>query len=92
MSAAATCEIAVVDYRAGNLTSVVKALHAVGANVEVTSDPGRCVSRGKIVLPGVGHFAATQFLRGTRSYRSHPFTRCSRRAVSRHLRRSAVAL
>ena len=39
MSAAATRNIAVVDYRAGNLASVVKALHAVGADLEVTSDP-----------------------------------------------------
>jgi imidazole glycerol-phosphate synthase subunit HisH len=55
-------EIAVVDYRAGNLTSVIKALHALGADLEVTADP-EVVSRSpKIVLPGVGHFAATQFL------------------------------
>src|SRR5271170_2064644 len=54
--------IAVVDYRAGNLTSVVKALRALGAEPDVTSDP-EIVSRAeKVILPGVGHFAATQFL------------------------------
>jgi glutamine amidotransferase len=54
--------IVVVDYRAGNLASVVKALKYLGAEVEVTSDR-RVVDRaGKIVLPGVGHFAATRFL------------------------------
>jgi imidazole glycerol-phosphate synthase subunit HisH len=62
MSAAGACKIAVVDYRAGNLTSVVKALHAVGANLEVTSDLDVVYRADKVVLPGVGHFAATQFL------------------------------
>jgi glutamine amidotransferase len=62
MSAAATCKISVVDYRAGNLTSVVKALHAAGANLEVTSDPDVVYRADKVVLPGVGHFAATRFL------------------------------
>ncbi len=62
MSTAATCNIAVVDYRAGNLTSVVKALRAAGANIEVTSDPDVVYRANKVVLPGVGHFAATQFL------------------------------
>ncbi len=54
--------IAVVDYKAGNLTSVMKALRAVGADAEVTDDPAVVRSADKIVLPGVGHFAATRFL------------------------------
>lgn len=54
--------IAVVDYKAGNLTSVMKALHAVGAEAVATSDPNVVMSADKVVLPGVGHFAATQFL------------------------------
>ena len=54
--------IAVVDYRAGNLTSVVKALHFLGAEPEVTSDPDVVSRASKVVLPGVGHFAATKFL------------------------------
>jgi glutamine amidotransferase len=54
--------IAVVDYKAGNLTSVVKALRAVGAHVTVTEDPEMVRRAEKIVLPGVGHFAATRFL------------------------------
>ena len=54
--------IAVIDYKAGNLTSVMKALHAVGADAVATSDPD-VVRRGdKMVLPGVGHFSATAFL------------------------------
>jgi glutamine amidotransferase len=54
--------IAVVDYKAGNLTSVVKALRAVNAHVPVTEDPEVVRRAEKIVLPGVGHFAATGFL------------------------------
>ncbi len=50
--------IAVVDYGAGNLRSAARALAAAGAsNVEITSDPGRIASAGRIVLPGVGAFA-----------------------------------
>jgi glutamine amidotransferase len=54
--------IAIVDYGAGNLVSVRKAFEHVGANVTVTRDL-ECVSKAKrIVLPGVGHFAATKTL------------------------------
>jgi len=61
--------IAVVDYKAGNLTSVMKALRAVGAEVERTDDPDVVERAEKIILPGVGHFAATRYLdeRGLRS-------------------------
>jgi len=62
MTAHPACDIAVVDYRAGNLTSVVKALHALDADLQVTSDPDIVCRASKVVLPGVGHFAATQFL------------------------------
>ncbi len=55
--------IAVVDYKAGNLTSVLKALHAVGAQPVLTDDPETVAKAEKVILPGVGHFAATQFLR-----------------------------
>jgi glutamine amidotransferase len=54
--------IAVIDYKAGNLTSVMKALLAVGAQAEATSDPDLVVKANKLVLPGVGHFSATAFL------------------------------
>ena len=55
--------IAVIDYKAGNLTSVVKALKYLGAsNIVVTQDPLDVWRADKIVLPGVGHFQATQLL------------------------------
>lgn len=51
--------IAIVDYRAGNLTSVKKAFDHIGAEAAITSDPEIVARAEKIVLPGVGHFAAT---------------------------------
>lgn len=56
--------IAVIDYRAGNLTSVVKALRYLGApEIEVTQSPESARVADKIVLPGVGHFQSTQLLK-----------------------------
>jgi len=55
--------IAVIDYKAGNLTSVVKALRFLGADdVVVTQSPEEVLRAEKIVLPGVGHFQSTQLL------------------------------
>ncbi len=54
--------IAIVDYKAGNLTSVKKAFDHLGAETVVTDDPARVAKAEKIVLPGVGHFAATREL------------------------------
>lgn len=57
--------IAVIDYKAGNLTSVMKALRALGAEAQVTDDPAVVRKAERVVLPGVGHFAATARLRET---------------------------
>jgi imidazole glycerol-phosphate synthase subunit HisH len=54
--------IALVDYGAGNLTSVRKALCAIGASVYVPSRPDDLGRAAGIVVPGVGHFAATRAL------------------------------
>ena len=54
--------IAIVDYKAGNLTSVRKAFDHLGAQTRVTDDPEIVFAAAKIVLPGVGHFAATRAL------------------------------
>jgi glutamine amidotransferase len=54
--------IAVIDYKAGNLTSVMKALHALGCAATVTADPAVVRGAEKVILPGVGHFQATQVL------------------------------
>lgn len=54
--------IAIVDYKAGNLTSVKKAFDHLGAKTIVSSRPEEVAAAEKIVLPGVGHFAATKTL------------------------------
>jgi glutamine amidotransferase len=55
--------IAVIDYKAGNLTSVVKALRFLGADdILVTQSPADVLRAHKVVLPGVGHFQSTQLL------------------------------
>ena len=48
--------IAVIDYGAGNIHSVVKALAALNADVKVTAKEGELRAAEKIVLPGVGAF------------------------------------
>ena len=54
--------IAIIDYKAGNLTSVKKAFDHVGAKTVVTADAAQVAEAEKIVLPGVGHFQATTAL------------------------------
>ena len=54
--------IAIVDYGAGNLVSVKKALDWLGEECAITSDPAQVTKAKKIVLPGVGHFASTAAL------------------------------
>ncbi len=56
--------VALIDYRAGNLTSVKKAFAAVDADLFVPSTPGELARAGAVVVPGVGHFAATSALTG----------------------------
>jgi cyclase len=52
--------IALVDYGAGNLTSVRKALHALGADVVTPRDPDALSTATAIIVPGVGHFDVTR--------------------------------
>jgi glutamine amidotransferase len=54
--------IAIVDYGAGNISSVRKALEHLRADVQVTSDPAVIAAAHKIVMPGVGHFSRCQSL------------------------------
>lgn len=48
--------IAIVDYNAGNLKSVEKAMLYLGQKVLVTSRPEEILSADKVILPGVGAF------------------------------------
>jgi glutamine amidotransferase len=54
--------IALVDYGAGNLTSVIKGLRAVGGTVRVVSQAAELGRPEALVVPGVGHFSATRAL------------------------------
>ena len=54
--------IALIDYGAGNLTSVKKALTALGADFIVPQSPGECAGAAGLIVPGVGHFSATTAL------------------------------
>jgi glutamine amidotransferase len=54
--------IALIDYQAGNLTSVKKALATIGAEVFVPDAPEDLENAAGIIVPGVGHFAATRAL------------------------------
>jgi glutamine amidotransferase len=54
--------IALIDYHAGNLTSVKKAFAALGADLFVPTEPADLRTADAIVVPGVGHFAATEAL------------------------------
>ena len=46
--------VAIVDYKAGNLTSVKNAFAAIGAEVVVTRDPEVVARADRVVFPGVG--------------------------------------
>ena len=54
--------IALIDYRAGNLTSVRKAFAALGADLYTPASPPELGEAAAIVVPGVGHFGATRAL------------------------------
>jgi glutamine amidotransferase len=72
--------IAVIDYKAGNLTSVIKTLKFLGAeDIVVTQSPADVLRADKIVLPGVGHFRATGLLEDL------GLTRATREAVGRDI-------
>ena len=48
--------IAIIDYDAGNIKSVEKALQRLGQKVMITRDPEEILSADKVILPGVGSF------------------------------------
>src|ERR1700721_1676151 len=58
--------VTVIDYKAGNLTSVLKALGHLGVDITVTDGAAAPIEGAeRIVMPGVGHFAATERLDAT---------------------------
>ncbi|MGG7576441.1 imidazole glycerol phosphate synthase subunit HisH [Rhizobium sp. Nf11,1] len=51
-----TNEVVVVNYGAGNIRSVARALEHSGAVARITADPDVVATAGRILLPGVGAF------------------------------------
>jgi imidazole glycerol phosphate synthase glutamine amidotransferase subunit len=51
-------KVTVIDYGAGNVTSVERALRKLGAEVSTTNRPEEIGSATCLILPGVGHCAA----------------------------------
>ncbi|MEC7789214.1 MAG: imidazole glycerol phosphate synthase subunit HisH, partial [Chloroflexota bacterium] len=60
-------EVTVVDYGAGNLFSVVRAVESVGGQPKITSDPQDVLAATALIVPGVG--AAEDTMRNLRSKR-----------------------
>lgn len=61
--------IAIIDYNAGNLTSVRLALEYIGVECEITNDPARILSAERVIFPGVG--AAAEAMRNLRELGLH---------------------
>ena len=56
--------VAIIDYDAGNIKSVQKALAKLGQEAEITSEAEKILAANRIILPGVGAFGdAMQNLR-----------------------------
>jgi len=51
--------VALVDYGAGNLTSVMRGLRRAGIDPVIATSPAALADAAGIVVPGVGHFSAT---------------------------------
>ncbi len=58
--------IAIIDYKAGNLTSVERAVRHLGYSVQVTDDPELIRNADRIIFPGVG--AAGQAMKDLKAY------------------------
>jgi imidazole glycerol-phosphate synthase subunit HisH len=54
--------IAIVNYGAGNIASVKRAVEYLGYACTVTSDPGLIERSDRFIVPGVGNFQATTVL------------------------------
>ncbi len=58
--------IAIIDYNAGNLTSVKRALDYLGLDAVVTKESEQILSADKVIFPGVGHAKAAMKILATR--------------------------
>ncbi len=51
--------VALIDYGAGNLTSVMRGLRRAGLEPSIAVSPAALAGAAGLVVPGVGHFSAT---------------------------------
>ena len=51
--------IAIIDYNAGNIRSVLYAMERLGVEAELTADPERIRAADKVIFPGVGEASTT---------------------------------
>ena len=51
--------IAIIDYNAGNIRSVLYAMERLGVDAELTADPARIRAADKVIFPGVGEASTT---------------------------------
>lgn len=49
--------VVIIDYGAGNLQSVKKAIDFIGGECEISADRDKILSASHVILPGVGSFA-----------------------------------
>ncbi len=57
-------QVAIIDYNAGNIRSVLFAMERMGINAQLTADPAQIRSADRVIFPGVGEASTTmQFLR-----------------------------
>jgi len=70
--------VTLIDYGAGNVTSVARALRRLGAEVRATNQPEEITTAGCLILPGVGHCAALLGCVDAHGLRQPLFTALSR--------------
>ncbi len=70
--------IAIIDYGAGNLRSVEKALEYLGFKAKITSAPKEILNSDKMILPGVGAFGVCM-----ESIKKARLDECIREAIAR---------
>ena len=57
-------EVAIIDYNAGNVRSVLFAMERLGIQANLTSDPEEILKADKVIFPGVGEASTTmQYLK-----------------------------
>ena len=84
--------IAIIDYDAGNIKSVEKALLHLGQEVVVTGDRDAILSADKVILPGVGAFGDAMAMLEKTGLDDVIRKTVERGAVSGHLSRTSASV